>query len=99
MKIIKDDLEERITIVRSAQQHVERWRRKWWPSVEALEGRAMLSGLPGLNGGYPPYGPPTPTPAPAPMPTPAPTPTPAPNPITTPPPTSGPVVTLPRSGF
>lgn len=94
--------------MRSDQQHVERPRRGLRPSVEPLEGRALLSSFGSSHGHTFPAYPPTPTPTPAPtpapapttLPTPAPIPTPAPTPTPTPTPvsTNGPVVTLPRSG-
>src|SRR5262249_20618519 len=103
----RDRVEERITIVRPDQQHVERPKRRLWPSVESLEGWALLSSFPSATRGTPGYGPPgygpppppTPAPPPAPLPIPAPTPTPSPSTTQPPPPTPGSAVALPQSGF
>lgn len=85
--------------MRSDQQHVERPKRKLWPTLESLEGRSLLSGGPPVTADYPGYGGPSPTPTPAPLPAPPPTPTPAPSAPQAPAPTAGPVAALPRSGF
>lgn len=86
--------------MRPDQQHVERPRRRVAPSVEPLEGRALLSRFT-TSGGYEPpgYGPPPSSPSPTPTPSPSPSPSPSStSPQAPPPSTIGPVATLPTSG-